>query len=48
MNVVVKKTIIVIKMPSVQTHLVALNVNVKMDLQEMEQHVMVSDVITLL
>ena len=36
MNVAVEKTITVIKMPSVQTHLVALHVNVKMDIQEME------------
>ena len=42
MNVIMKKTIIVMKMPSVQTQTVALHVNVKMDIQEMEQHVMVS------
>ena len=42
MNVAVKKAIIVMKMPSVQTQMVALHVNVKMDIQEMEQHVMVS------
>ena len=36
MNVAVEKTITVIKMPSVQTQMVALHVNVKMDMQEME------------
>ena len=36
MNVAVEKIIIVIKMPSVQTQTVALHVNVKMDIQEME------------
>ena len=36
MNVAVEKTIIVMKMPSVQTQMVALHVNVKMDIQEME------------
>ena len=45
MNVVVKETIIVMTMPSVQTHMVALHVNVKMDTQEMEQHVMVNGII---
>ena len=48
MNVAVEKTIIVIKMPSVQTQTVALHVNVKMDILEMEYYVMVSDIITLL
>ena len=36
MNVAVEKTITVMKMPSVQTQTVALHVNVKMDMQEME------------
>ena len=36
MNVAVKKTITVMKMPSVQTQTVALHVIVKMDMQEME------------
>ena len=36
MNVAVKKTITVMKMPSVQTQMVALHVIVKMDMQEME------------
>ena len=36
MNVTVEKTIIVMKMPSVQTQTVALHVNVKVDIQEME------------
>ena len=36
MNVIMKKTIIVMKMPSVQTQMVALHVNVKMVIQEME------------
>ena len=44
MNVAIQKTITVIKMPSVQTLMVALYVNVKMDIQEMEQYVMVSDI----
>ena len=48
MNVAMKKTITVMKMLSVQTQMVALYVSVKMDLQEMEQHVMVGDLITLL
>ena len=48
MNVAVEKTITVMNMPSVQTQMVALRVNVKMDILEMEQHVMVSDLITLL
>ena len=43
MNVAMKKTITVMKMLSVQTQMVALYVSVKMDIQEMEQHVMVSD-----
>ena len=42
MNVVIQKTITVMKMLSVQTHMVVLHVNVKMDTQEMEPHVMVS------
>ena len=46
MNVAVEKTITVMRMPCVQTQLVALYVNVKMDIQEMEQHVMVSGLIT--
>ena len=36
MNVAVEKTIIVMKMPSVQTQMVALHVNVEMDIQEVE------------
>ena len=48
MNVVVLKIITVMKKPSVQTQMVALHVNVKMDTQEMEQHVMVSEFIALL
>ena len=48
MNVAMQKTTIVMKMPSVQTQTVALHVNVKMDIQEMELPVMVSDLITLL
>ena len=48
MNVAVEKTIIVMKMPPVQIQMVAFYVNVKMDTQEMEQHVMVSGLITLL
>ena len=48
MNVAIQKTITVMKMLSVQTQMVALHVNVKMDTQEMEQHVMVSDFIALL
>ena len=36
MNVTIKKTIIVMKMPSVRTHMVALHVNVKTVIQEME------------
>ena len=48
MNVVIQKTITVMKMLSVQTQMVALHVNVKMDTPEMEQHVMVSDFMTLL
>ena len=36
MNVAVEKTITVMKRPSVQTQMVALHVNVKMDMQEME------------
>ena len=45
MNVAVKKTIIVMKMPPVQIQMVALYVNVKMGTLEME-HVMVSCLIT--
>ena len=48
MNVVIQKTITVMKMLSVQTQMVALHVNVKMDTLEMEQHVMVSEFIVLL
>ena len=36
MNVTIKKTITVMKMLFVQTHMVALHVIVKMDIQEME------------
>ena len=36
------------KMLSVQTQMVVLHVDVKMDIQEMEQHVMVGDFVTLL
>ena len=42
MNVVIQKTITVMKMLCVQTQMVALHVNVKMDTLEMEPHVMVS------
>ena len=48
MNVAMQKTTTVMKMLSVQTHRVVLHVNVKMDIQEMELPVMVSDLITLL
>ena len=48
MNVAMQKTITVMNMLSVQTQMVALHVNVKMDIQEMEQHVLVSDFKTLL
>ena len=48
MNVAMQMTITVMKMLSVQTQMVALHVNVKMDIQEMEQHVLVSDFKTLL
>ena len=48
MNVAMQKTIIVIKMVFVQTQMVALHVNVKMDIQGMELPVLVSDLITLL
>ena len=48
MNVVIQKTITVMKMLSVQTQMVALHVNVKLDTLEMEQHVMVSHFVTLL
>ena len=36
MSVAVEKVIIVMKMPPVQIQMVALHVNVKMDIQEME------------
>ena len=48
MNVAIQKTIIVMKMPSVQTQMIALHVNVKIDIQEMEKNVVVNDLITLL
>ena len=48
MNVALQKIITAMKMPSVQTQMVVLHVNVKMDIQEMEPRVMVSDLITLL
>ena len=48
MNVAIQKTIIVMKMLSVQTQMVALHVNVKLDTLEMEQHVMVSYFMTVL
>ena len=48
MNVTMQMTITVMKILSVQTQMVVLHVNVKMDIQEMEQHVMVGDLITLL
>ena len=48
MNVAIQKTIIVMKMLSVQTQMVALHVNVKLDTLEMEQHVMVSHFVILL
>ena len=48
MNVAMQKITTVMKMLSVQTQMVVLHVNVKMDIQEMEQHVMVSGLITLL
>ena len=48
MNVAMQMTITVMKMLSVQTQMVALHVNVKMDIQETELPVMVSDLITLL
>ena len=44
MNVAMQKTITVMKMLSVQTLMVALSVNVKMDIQEMEEYVVVSDI----
>ena len=47
MNVAIQKTIIVMKMLSVQTQMVVLHVNVKMDIQEMELLVMVSDFVTI-
>ena len=43
MNVPIEKTIAVMKMLSVQTQMVVLHVNVKMDIQEMDQHVLVSE-----
>ena len=42
MNVPIQKIITVMKMLCVQTQMVALHVNVKMDTLEMEPHVMVS------
>ena len=48
MNVAIQKTITVMKMLSVQTQMVALHVNVKLDTLEMEQHVMVSYFMTVL
>ena len=48
MNVAILKTITVMKMPSVQTQMVVLHVNVKIDIQEMEKNVVVNDLITLL
>ena len=36
MNVIIKNTITLIKMPPIQTQIAALHVNVKMDIQEME------------
>ena len=48
MNVAMQMTITVMNMLSVQTQMVALHVNVKMDIQEMEQHVLVSVFKTLL
>ena len=48
MNVAIQKTIIVLKMLCVQTQMVALHVNVKIDTLEMEQHVMVSYFMTVL
>ena len=48
MNVAMQKIITAMKMPSVQTQMVVLHVNVKMDIQEMEPRVLVNDLITLL
>ena len=48
MNVAMQMTITVMKMLSVQTQMVALHVNVKMDIQETELPVMVSDFMALL
>ena len=48
MNVTMEKTITVMLMPYVQTQMVALHVNVKMDIQEMELPAMVSDFVTIL
>ena len=48
MNVAMQMTITVMKVLSVQTQMVALHVNVKMDIQEMELPVMVSDFVTIL
>ena len=45
MNVTVEKTITVMIMLIVQTQMVASHVIVKMDIQEMEQHVMVNHII---
>ena len=48
MNVAMGKTITVMKIASVQTQMVASHVSVKVDIQEMELPVKVSDLITLL
>ena len=48
MNVAMQMTITVMKMLSVQTQMVALHVNVKMDIQETELPVLVSDFMALL
>ena len=48
MNVAIQKTIIVMKMLSVQTQMVVLHVNVKMDIRETELPVLVSDFMALL
>ena len=47
MNALMQMAIIVMKMLSVQTQMVALHVNVKVDIQEMELFVMVSDFMAL-
>ena len=46
MNVAMQMRITVMNMLSAQTQMVALHVNVKMAIQEMEQHVLVSNFIT--